>query len=291
VNPTLSRVVALLGLASLGEGLFILARVVPHESVLLGAGLAAAGALALAFARPPRVARLPALPVAACGLVAALGVLAYDALRHAALDPPKVALVALGLALVAVSPFLARPRVANATAWGAALVGAPLAVWALQALAKAEVAGMTPMELFIRWALLAPMAAALGALGRHPAIAGQVITYQTPHGPFSLEVGVACSGIQAMALFMGVIGVFVVAEKPGWRRGLLWGVVGIAGVYAVNVVRLVVLALVGSRWGADALEWVHANLGWMFFVAWSACFAWLTMGGRRTEAGTRARPP
>lgn len=256
----------------------------PHESVLLGAGLSAAGAVALALAPLPRVRRLPALPVALGGALAALGVLAYDALRHAPLDPPKVGLIALGLALVASSPFLGRPRVANAVAWALALVGAPLAVWATQALAKASVGGMTPMELFIRYALLAPMAAVLAMLGRHPTVAGQVITYQTPHCAFALEVGVACSGIQAMALFAGVLLVFVVAEKPGWRHGLLWSLVGLAGVYAINVVRLVTLALVGSRWGPAALQWVHANAGWAFFVAWSAAFAWMTMGRRSARA-------
>ncbi|MEA3202218.1 MAG: hypothetical protein QOE90_3646 [Thermoplasmata archaeon] len=284
MNATLARVLALLGLASLGEGLFILLRVVPHESVWLGAGLALAGAVALLMAPPPRVASLPRAPLVAAGLALVALMMGYQFLRHAAWDPPKVALVALGLALVAAAPFAQRPRVAHATAWGTALVGAPLLVWGVQALAKAQVAGMTPMELFIRYALLAPMAAALALLGRHPSVVGQVITYDTPRGPFALEVGVACSGIQAMALFMGVIAVFVLAEKPGWRRGLLWGAAGLLGVYVANVVRLVVLALVGSRWGADALEWTHANLGWMFFVAWSALFAWLAMGGSRRPA-------
>lgn len=276
MNSTLSRILALLGLASLGMGLFILLRVVPHEQPWLGAVLAAAGAIALAFTRLPPVERLPRAPLAIVGLVLALGVPAYNLARHAAWDVPKVAIVTLGLALVAVAPFAHRPRVAHATAWGATLVGAPLLVWAMQALTKATVAGMTPMELFIRYMLLVPMAAALMPL--HPDVVGQVISYDSPHGRFALEVGVACSGIQAMALFMAVIGVFVVAEKPGWRRGLLWGTIGLLGVYVVNVLRLVVLALVGYQWGGDALEWTHANAGWAFFVAWSAVFAWLAMG-------------
>ncbi len=246
--------------------------------------------MALLFAPLPRVSRLPRWPLAAAGAAAALVVIGYDAIHHAPLDPPKVGIIALGLGLAAASPFVHRPRVANPVAWTAALVGAPLLVWGVQALSKATVAGMTPMELFIRYALLAPMAAALSVLGRHPAIAGQVITYDTPHGPFALEVGVACSGIQAMALFGGVVLVFVLAEKPGWRRGLFWSAIGLAGVYVINVVRLVVLALVGSRWGADALEWVHANAGWAFFVAWSAAFAWMTMGRRKAGASEGAAP-
>jgi exosortase/archaeosortase family protein len=272
------RIVALLGLAALGEGLFILMRVVPHESVWLGAALALGGGIAVAIAPLPRIERLPGWPLAVGGALVVVGLLAYDAVRRAPLDPPKVAILVFGAALVAASPFVHRRSVASSVAWSLPLVGAPLAVWASQALTKATVAGMTPMELFIRYALLAPMAGALTLLGRHPSINGQVITYATPRGPFALEVGVACSGLQAMGLFMGILLVFVLAEKPGWRRGLLWSAIGLGGVYVVNVIRLITLALVGSRWGGDALEWTHANAGWAFFVAWSAMFAWLSMG-------------
>lgn len=277
----LRRILGLLGLAALGEGLFILLRVVPHEQPWLGALLAAGGAALLFFAPPPRVDKLPAWPIALGGAAAALGVLAYDAPLDAPLDAPKLGIVALGAALAMSAPWLARPRVANAVAWSLPLAGAPLAVWALQALSKSTLAGMTPLELFTRYALLAPMAAALALLGRDPRVAGQVITYSTPHGPFSLEVGVACSGIQAMGLFAGILVAYVLAERPGWKRGALWCAIGLSGVYVVNVVRLIVLALVGSAWGVDALQWTHANAGWAFFVAWSALFAWLAMGRAR----------
>ena len=278
MSPTLARMLSLLGLASLGEGLFILVRVVPHESVWLGALLLGAGCALLAWAPPPRVDRLPRAALLAAGIGLVALVLAYDAMRRAPLDAPKVAILALGLALVAAAPFARRARVATPTAWTLALAGAPLGVWGAQALAKSTVAGATPLELFLRWGLIAPMSLALSALGLHPRIAGQVITYDTPRGPFSLEVGVACSGLQAMALFGAILLVFVAVEKHGLRRGLAWSAIGLLGVYAINVVRLVALALVGSAWGADALEWFHANLGWMFFVAWSGAFAWLAMG-------------
>lgn len=290
MNKTLARALALLGLASLGQGLFILFRVVPHESPLLGALLAALGA-ALLFACPlPRVERVARWPLVVGGLSVALGVVAYNLSQGATFVAPKVAIIVFGLLLAACAPFATRPRVAHAVAWSLPLVGAPLAVWAFQAAAKSSFAGFTPMELFIQHALLAPMAASLALLGYHPSVEGQFITFDTADGgTMRLLVGVACSGIQAMGLFGGILVVYVLAERPTLRRGLAWCAVGLLGVYAVNVLRLVTLAVVGSAWGSEALQRAHAEAGWVFFVAWTGVFAWLAMG--RTKRSPRARAP
>lgn len=288
MSKTLARALALIGLASLGQGLFILFRVVPHESPLLGAGLAALGAGLLYCCPLPRVDRIARWPLVLGGLGAALGVVAYNLARGATFVAPKLAIIAFGLLLAAAAPLTRRPRVANGVAWSIPLVGAPLLVWAAQALAKASFGGRTPMELFIERALLAPMAAVLSLLGYHPWVDGQHVTFDTAGGgTMRLLVGVACSGIQAMGLFGGILVVYVIAERPTLRRGLAWSAVGLLGVYLVNVARLVTLALVGSAWGADALERAHAQAGWIFFVAWAGVFAWLaTRRPRRSR-----RPP
>ncbi|HET6404003.1 MAG TPA: exosortase/archaeosortase family protein [Candidatus Thermoplasmatota archaeon] len=285
MNPTLARLLGLLGLASLGEGLFILFRVVPHESPLLGAALAALGAILLYFTPLPRIERLPSWPLVVGGLAAAGVVVAWNVVRGMPWVAPKVAIVAFGLALAVAAPLVSRPRVANVVAWSIPLVGAPLVVWGLQALSAATIAGMTPMELFIEHALLTPMSAALAFLGYNPETFGQRIRFDTQQGGrMTLLVGVACSGLQAMGLFGGILLVYVLAEKPGFGRGLLWCTIGLVGVYVVNVLRLVSLAIVGSAYGSDALEWAHANLGWMFFVGWSGLFAWMAMGSTRRRA-------
>jgi hypothetical protein len=182
MNKTLARLLALLGLASLGQGLFILLRVVPHESPLLGAGLAALGALLLRFTPLPRVPRLPQWPLVAGGLAAAAVVVAWNVARGMPWVAPKIAIVAVGVALAAAAPLVRIPRVANVVAWSIPLVGAPLVVWGLQALSAATIAGMTPMELFIEHALLAPMSGALALLGYHPETFGQRIQFDTQQG-------------------------------------------------------------------------------------------------------------
>lgn len=293
MGAPLARARGLVGLTLLGEGLFILFRVVPHETPLLGAALALAGAALLWRADLPRLDRLsPTARAAAAiaGLAAAGGLLAYDAWRRAPLDPPKTAIVALGLAtaLAAAASRPGRRWSATALAWSAPTAWAPLAVWAAQGAMAATMGGRTLLDGFVAYGLLLPMSAVLALLGRSPTVAGQVITYSTPRGPLALQVGVACSGLQAMALFGGVVALYLLLERPPPRVAAVWSTVGLLGVYVVNVVRLVTLALVGYRWGSDALETAHANAGWLFFVAWAGLFSWMAFGraARRQAPGS-----
>src|SRR5687768_1610150 len=286
---------AYLGLALLGWGLSILLGVTPHEDLLVGGGLAVFG-LALAASSP----RLPEFRgslspwiVAGAGLAVVAGLLAFNAATGAALDGPKVAILIVGAGLVAAAPFLGRRlrlgrkgrslTVASMVVGSLAVLGAPLAVWGLQALTKGVV-GTTPIEAFVRFALIAPIGAFLHLIGFAPEIQGQTVTYATRNGPLALEVGAACSGVQAMALFTGVLALFLWSEKPGARRLAIWCAIGIAGVYVANLLRLVMLFLVGYQWGGDALVEAHAHLGWVFFVAWAILFARLARGKRSPRA-------
>lgn len=282
---------AYIGLALLGWGLAILLGVTPHEDRLVGAALAAFGGLLLATAPAwPRVPPVDPRIAAAAGLLLATGVLGYVVLAGAALDARKVALVALGAGLACAAPWLGRtvrlPRhgatatVGSLVACAAVALGAPLAVWAVQAAFKAAI-GATPLEAFVRVGLLAPLHAILTLLGLSSSVRGQSVTYATRDGPLQVDVGAACSGLQAMALFTAVLGLYVLVERPGGRRLALWCAIGIAGVYAANVLRLVAIFLVGYQWGGDALVRVHAQAGWVFFVAWALLFARLVPTSRR----------
>ncbi|MBI2077397.1 MAG: exosortase/archaeosortase family protein [Euryarchaeota archaeon] len=287
-GPSAGR--AYIGLGLLGWGLAILVRVAPHEDPWVGAALAALGAGLLATApRLPQVAHLPPTPVAALGLGAATSILLYDALLDAPLDVTKVAIIAWGLLLAGLAvvidrtariPFRKEPvAVATVVAYLIPALGFPFAVWVLQAAFKSLV-GATPVEAFVHVALLLPLGLVLTAFGWHPVVDGQTILYQTPNGPLLVEVGAACSGVQAMALFGGVLALFLFIERPTGARLALWSAIGLAGVYAANLARLVALTVVGYAWGRDALLQVHEQAGWIFFVAWALLFARLARAPR-----------
>lgn len=287
---------AYLGLALLGWGLAILLGVTPHEDRLVGAALSLFGGVLLATAQGlPQLPRMPALAVATVGAALAAAVLAYVIAADAVLDVRKLALVLLGCSLAGASPWLGRsvrlPRRGVTTTVGSlvgcalVVVGAPLAVWAVQAAFKAAV-GSTPLESFVRFGLLAPLHVILALFGLPSSIDGQSVTYATHDGPLRVDVGAACSGLQAMALFTGVLALYLFIERPGGRRLAVWSTIGIAGVYLANLLRLVTIFLVGYRWGSDALVRVHAQAGWIFFLAWALLFARLLPRAHRAPART-----
>jgi len=292
-----SRTPAFIGLATLGWGLAMLLGIMPHEDPIVGAGLAVFG-LALLITRPglPTAPRLPKWLVAGLGASAIVLVLGFRVAFDAAFDIQKVALLVLGAAVLAASPFLDRPirlpvrgrptvPLGSLVAWTLAAVGTPLAMWGIQATFKSLV-GTTPTEAFVRIGLLPPVSAVLFLLGLHPSTSGQTISFATQAGLLRVDVGAACSGIQAMALFGAVLALYLIAERPGGRRLAFWGLIGIGGVYVTNLLRLTILMLVGYQWGAAALVQVHAQAGWVFFVAWALLFARLA----RTQSGRRVAP-
>jgi exosortase/archaeosortase family protein len=290
--PSRTRAQLFLGAAILGWGLSILLGVAPHEDRVVGFALALLGAALVLFVR--EAVELPAIPawfVAGLGAAMLLVVGGYIVVANARLDVTKAAILAVGAAFVAAAPFAkARVRLpfqrgapSPLGGWLALMVPAlvaPLGVWAIQAGFK-SIVGRTPVEAFVHYALLLPLQGALALFGWHPKVDGQIISYATPHGLLRLNVGAACSGAQAMALFGGVLALFVVAERPPWRRLLGLGVVALIGVYVTNLLRLVLLTIVGYRWGVEELLLTHAYAGWIFFVAWALLFIGLA----------RTRPP
>ncbi|MEA3189548.1 MAG: hypothetical protein QOD77_130 [Thermoplasmata archaeon] len=288
-----------LGLALLGWGLAILLGVVPHEDLLVGLGLAAFGAALVASVR--QVPRLPTMPAWLAWVLAALlalGPIAYVALARTAFDLPKAAMVGTGLVLAACAqhlqervrlPLRGRPEatVSTLAVSLAAVLGAPLAVHAVQAGFEAAV-GSTPVEAFLQVGLLWPLTGILTVLGWQPHLDGQILGYTTAAGPITVEVGAACSGIQAMALFAVLLALYLLVERPSGPRAALLTLIGLGGVYVANLLRLVMLMVVGYHWGVDALMEAHAQAGWVFFVAWAFLFAWIVNRKQKAAAPASA---
>ncbi|MEA3191185.1 MAG: hypothetical protein QOD77_1767 [Thermoplasmata archaeon] len=287
---------ACIGLGLAGQGVALLSGVVPHEDPLVGAGLLAFGLALVATGTMPALPALRRWHLLACGGAALAAAGAAWALSGRAPSGPLLLLGLLGTTLVAAAALHGRSLQAGGRAWpardlaaGAAVaLGAPLAVWLAQAAFK-RVAATTPLEAFEMLFLVAPVHWMLGQAGFATTMDGQTLTMQGTHGLLTVQVGAACSGLQAMALFMGMLALFAATQRPPGRRLAVWTVVGLAGVYVANVLRLFVVILAGHQWGAGALQEVHANAGWAFFVAWSLLFAvWLRRDLQRMRA---ASPP
>lgn len=276
---------AFVGLASLGWGASILLSVVPHESKIVAAGLIVFGSALLATASSlPTVEGVSPHVAAATGIGLVTVLVTHRLWTEHPMTLPKVGGLLLGIAFTVASLLLhwERQRIppnsgrllSTLIAYAFVLVGAPLAVWSVQAGFQAWM-GTTPVDIFVRHGLLAPLQSLLEFSRIDPHVTGQRLAFATPRGPMVVDVGAACSGLQAMALFGGVLALFLFTRRPGDGRWAVWSLVGILGVYVANLLRLVFLVLVGYRWGPDALVRAHAEAGWVFFVAWALVFAWI----------------
>jgi exosortase/archaeosortase family protein len=284
---------AFVGLFLLGLGLAVVVGVVPHEDPLVGLAVVALGATLLLVA-----GRLPTLPMRPLHLGVAGALLAVAVALSAATGKPFNAVKWTGLgyglllaeaaAYATLWPDRRESRAAlQAGGWSLAVLGAPLLVWGTQALFKLT-AGTTPTEAFVHYGLLVPVAGLVHGMGWDPAMSGQTLAYSTPSGRIAVDVGAACSGIQAMMLFTAVLALFVWTRRPGNGQLAAWMAIGIAGVYAANLLRLAVLVAVGHEWGLAALMKAHAQAGWLFFAAWALAFSWLAT---RSVKAPPARAP
>jgi len=282
----------LVGLMMAGYGALVLAGVLPHDAPWAGAASLALGLLALGVGLPavgaPR-ARLVALLGCAC----VGGVVGYALARRSGLSLPEWAIVGYGVALQAASLGLdrkvGRTDVATLVGWSFPVLLAPLALFSLNAGLSAGHGG-TAAAPVVQALVVAPTAWTLRLLGTPAQRIGSTLVLATPRGPLALGVGLVCAGLYPAVLFGGLVGFQAWSSKMPLRRAAPLLASGLAGLWALNVVRVVVLARVGIAWGMAALQAAHANLGWISFAGFMALFWWLALRRTTDPPGTPGNP-
>lgn len=107
------------------------------------------------------------------------------------------------------------------------------------------------------------------------------LTFPPELGLDELAVTTSCSGIYSFSIFASAFTAFILTEfsKVNWRVGGLL-VLGFVSSYVANLLRIVIVVLVGVYAPGDdpmqALLQAHSNAGWMIFVLWITLF-WLIM--------------
>ena len=95
---------------------------------------------------------------------------------------------------------------------------------------------------------------------------------------FAVAIGAPCSGIDSLLLFTAFFaGIFALDRRRILKgRFLVLFIIGIIGVYAVNILRLLILILVGVHISPRlAVGIFHTNAGWLFFVVYFVCYYWV----------------
>jgi exosortase/archaeosortase family protein len=88
---------------------------------------------------------------------------------------------------------------------------------------------------------------------------------------FRVSIAEACSGIESMILFaIFAIGIYALDHKRLLtKRYIISSLIGFAGSYIVNIIRLHLLMLVGIYVSPEfAVGLFHTNIGWLMFVAY-----------------------
>jgi exosortase H (IPTLxxWG-CTERM-specific) len=109
----------------------------------------------------------------------------------------------------------------------------------------------------------------LGILGFSVQVAG--VVYSCPN--LAIQIIPECTGLYEMIIFSAV----VLAYPALWWKKLVGVVVGVVILLFLNLVRLLVLALIGMR-DAQLMEWVHLYLWQLTLILFvvGLFFAWLS---------------
>ncbi len=89
---------------------------------------------------------------------------------------------------------------------------------------------------------------------------------------FQVFIGALCSGVTSMSVFIAAFFAIIGDIRTTLKNKVILFIFGVAGTFFSNVMRIVLLFLVGLKLGNNALMAVHTHLGWIFFFIWISLF-------------------
>lgn len=179
-------------------------------------------------------------------------VIAYPFISSKAFVESSFALIFIGLVFL----FLALPQGITAITggWGSSDIGS----W------------------YVHYMLAAPFAGSLDLLGIHSTSVGDTVTIEFQDGSVhSLVISAYCAGLYSFSIFLAAFMAFIlVFEKLAPRRLIIVLLLGLGAAYLGNLLRMVLIGVIGYYEGMDAFLWAHRNIGWVVFLGWSTLFWW-----------------
>lgn len=129
--------------------------------------------------------------------------------------------------------------------------------------------------------------------------------YRITHPSYGVSIGVGCSGVDGLSLFVFCFGLLEMGISPGrsWSLTLLWAALGCIGVWMTNVARIVLfypLVLVsidqlGQEYGIKvAFPLLHNSMGWVLNVLFLLLYfrlLYVPQREVRRSAATAVRAP
>lgn len=95
---------------------------------------------------------------------------------------------------------------------------------------------------------------------------------------FLVGVGYACSGVESLAVFFSAITAFYFSQtKRDIKKLLRYFLIGGLALYIMNIIRVIILILIGYNYGQEWMMFFHTNLGWVMFVLGMSVFWYLAI--------------
>jgi exosortase E/protease (VPEID-CTERM system) len=225
-------------------------------------------------------------------LVACLIPLTYALYRDGATSLPLSLTVTLGIAIgacAALSAFLAMSPLrlwyqlaaALGSTWWYAVITALVSASAMQLSQRLwEHTATLTFDLVRR--VLVPFI---------PTLSADSTTRVLRTGRFAIEVSDICSGLEGVGLMLAFAGAWLLYFRHEYRfpRALLLIPVSIAAIFALNVVRIAVLMLIGDAGFPDVAQYgFHSQAGW---IAFNAVACGLVLFSRKSAWLYRESPP
>ena len=91
----------------------------------------------------------------------------------------------------------------------------------------------------------------------------------------STVVAPGCAGYATIGVFIALFSLMMLDIRLPLKRAWYIFLIGLAGTWLQNIIRIVLSVAAGYYWGSGALEAMHYNIAYIIFPLWYALFAYV----------------
>ncbi|MBN1677628.1 MAG: exosortase/archaeosortase family protein [Candidatus Thermoplasmatota archaeon] len=152
-------------------------------------------------------------------------------------------------------------------------------------------AGSSIGNWYVEYMLARPFAGILNLIGIDASSSGNMVSIVFQDGTVQpLGISAYCAGLYSFSIFLAAFFSFVLTfERLPARILAVVLAVGLVIAFLGNLLRMVIIGIIGYYEGIKALIWAHENVGWIIFLSWSAVF-WYLLLGYTSKHGIRNGP-
>ncbi len=105
---------------------------------------------------------------------------------------------------------------------------------------------------------------------------GVVIHFSNPGGDaISTTIVPGCAGYATIGVFIALFALMMLDIRLPLKKAWYIFLIGLAGTWLQNIIRVVISVIAGYYWGSGALEAMHYNAAYVIFPIWFALFAYI----------------